>query len=318
MHDSPPARAQREPHVASKGVRHDASDMSVTVAADVRLGDVQRTLAQAQQWLALDGDPQTPMGELASHDSTGPLRLGYGGWRDVLTGVQYENADGELVTAGGVTVKNVAGYDLVKFAVGSHGCFGTIRTLTLRTYRRPEAALAATLPATAADDLNPLLLADAPPQWMLLTPTGLRLGWLGRGREIDRLEPILRGEYPELQRRTLEEDEAERRELLDVGPRSLRVVVAPADVRTLVGQLRSNRYAADPAFGVIWMTADDEGQLSDAMATVRAHGGYATWRDADANRVRTLGVPPATAKVLAALKKTSDPRDRLPPLPIEE
>ena len=185
MHDPLPPRTQRTPHVTAGGVRHDAADMSVTAAGDVTLGTVQRLLADAGQWLALDGDPDALLGELASHDSTGPLRLGYGGWRDVLTGVQYADADGELVTAGGMTVKNVAGYDLVKFMVGSHGCFGTIVTLTLRTYRRPEAALAATLPASAADDLNPLLRSDAPPHWTLLAPGGLRVGWLGRGREMD-------------------------------------------------------------------------------------------------------------------------------------
>ena len=318
MNELPEPRTPRGPHVSAGGVRHDAGDMSVTAAADVTLGEVQSRLAEAGQWLALDGDAATPLGELAAHDSTGPLRLGYGGWRDMLTGVQYDDADGELVTAGGVTVKNVAGYDLVKFMVGSHGCFGTIRTLTLRAYRRPKAALAATLPASAADDLSPLLAADAPPQWALLTPDGLRLGWLGRAREIDRLEPLLRANGLDAQRRTLEEDEAERAASLDFGRRSLRVDVAPGQVRSVVAGWPSTPFAADPVVGRIWTGWEDEEALSGLRPTMRATGGYGTWRDAEHGVVRTLGVPRDTWTVLRALKKKLDPRGRLPPLPIEE
>src|SRR5690606_22669156 len=136
--------------------------------ADVTLGALHERLAEAGQWVALDGAPDAPLGELLQHDSTGPLRLGYGGWRDLLTGVQFTGGDEELVTVGGVTVKNVAGYDLVKFMVGSHGCFGRPVSATLRTNRRPEHALAVTLDPDDAH-IPSLIAADAPPQWLLLT-----------------------------------------------------------------------------------------------------------------------------------------------------
>ena len=58
------------------------------------------------------------LGRLVEHNSSGPLRLGYGAWRDLLLGCQFHNGRGELITAGGRTVKNVAGYDLTKFMVG--------------------------------------------------------------------------------------------------------------------------------------------------------------------------------------------------------
>ena len=63
-------------------------------------------------------------------NSTGPLRLGFGAWRDLLLGAQFYNGRGELITAGGRTVKNVAGYDLTKFMVGQRGVFGRLLTLT--------------------------------------------------------------------------------------------------------------------------------------------------------------------------------------------
>ena len=312
MHEPSPPRAQRGPHVAAGEVSHDAADMSVTAAADVTLGDVQSRLADAGQWLALDGDPAATLGDLASNDSTGPLRLGYGGWRDLLTGVQYQDGRGDLVTVGGVTVKNVAGYDLVKFLIGSHGCFGSPVTLTLRTYRRPEAALAATLPREILDDLTSFLCGDAPPQWMLLTPDGLRAGWLGRSREIDRLAPLL----PNVESRDLDADADERRRRLDVGSTVLRVAVAPADVAALVGQLQPSRFAADPVFGRVWIGLDDAATLPDVLAVVRSRGGDAIL--SDATGVLLLCVPPATRRVLASLKKSLDPHGRLPPLPIED
>ena len=278
MHEPSPPRAQRGPHVAAGEVCHDAADMSVTAAADVTLGDVQSRLADAGQWLALDGDPAATLGDLASGDSTGPLRLGYGGWRDLLTGVQYIDGRGDLVTVGGVTVKNVAGYDLVKLLIGSHGCFGTPVTLTLRTYRRPEAALAATLPREILDDLTSFLCGDAPPQWMLLTPDGLRAGWLGRSREIDRLAPLL----PNVESRDLDADADP-----NGGGDSTSVrpfcasAVAPADVAALVGQLQPSRFAADPVFGRVWIGLDDAATLPDVLAVVRSRGGDAILSDAN-------------------------------------
>src|SRR5436189_4201397 len=119
-------------------------DMTATFAADVALARAQERLAEIDQWLPVDGDPDAPLGELVSHNSTGPLRLGYGAWRDLLLGVQFTNGRGDLITAGGRTVKNVAGYDLTKFIVGQYGIFGHLVTITTRTYKRPTDALLAT------------------------------------------------------------------------------------------------------------------------------------------------------------------------------
>src|SRR3954452_18449445 len=134
-------RPNREPLVPPGGADLHARDMTATFAADITLRAAQDLLREYNQWLPIDGDPDTPLGTLVDHNSTGPLRLGYGAWRDLLLGVQFTNGKGDLITAGGRTVKNVAGYDLTKLMVGQHGVFGKLVTLTTRTYRRPEAAL---------------------------------------------------------------------------------------------------------------------------------------------------------------------------------
>src|SRR5438132_12449773 len=141
-----------------------ARDMTVTISADVTLSAAQAKLAEFNQWLAVDGDVQSALGELVENNSTGPLRLGYGGWRDLLLGVQFLNGRSELITAGGRTVKNVAGYDLTKFMVGQRGVFGRLLTLTTRTYKRPEGAILAAFPPRPKL-MNRLIPSPARPQW---------------------------------------------------------------------------------------------------------------------------------------------------------
>ena len=313
VHEMTP-RAQRAPLVRPGTVEHHAADMAFTAAADVTLDALQATLANRQQWLPIDGPGDATLGELVLTDSTGPLRLGYGAWRDLLTGVQFTNGKGELVTVGGVVVKNVAGYDLVKFLAGSHGCFGTPVTITCRTYRRPEAALVANL-NIAPGALSDALAADAPPQWLLRTRSGLRGGWLGSERDLDAIEPVL-GKWlaGPPQRRDLADDVAERRVGLDVGIERLRIALPPARLDDFLARANPSRYSADPAFGIVWTVVPE--RFDGLLALIRAAGGHATWQGRDGARL--WGVGDAPRKLLASLKMRLDPDNRLPALPIED
>src|SRR3954468_5630056 len=178
------ARAPRQPLVSPGSIEHHVADLTATFAADVTLAAAQETLGDAEQWLPVDGDPAATVGELVERNSTGPMRLGYGAWRDLLLGAQFTNGTGELITAGGRAVKNVAGYDLTKFIVGSHGIFGRLVTITTRTYRRPRGALIATFDPDVAR-LSALLTTTSRPQWAMLTPDALTLGYLGDEATID-------------------------------------------------------------------------------------------------------------------------------------
>jgi glycolate oxidase FAD binding subunit len=60
-------------------------------------------------------------------------RLGHGPVRDALLQARYVNADGEVVKAGGPTVKNVSGFDLCRLLVGSRGTLGFLGEVLLRT-----------------------------------------------------------------------------------------------------------------------------------------------------------------------------------------
>src|SRR5437667_10222362 len=177
-------RDNRTPIVTPGNIEHHVADLSATFAADVTLQAAQQKLAEHNQWLPVDGDSSKALGELVSNNSTGPLRLGYGAWRDLLLGAQFSNGRGELITAGGRTVKNVAGYDLTKFMVGQFGIFGRIVTITTRTYRRPTDALLASFDPDISK-LNVLLTTTCRPQWALINPYSLLCGYLGDQRTVD-------------------------------------------------------------------------------------------------------------------------------------
>src|SRR5437763_1960482 len=176
-------RADRPPLVGPGQIDHHVADMTAAVSVDVPLREVQRTLAAAQQWLPIDGDPDVPIAQLINSNSTGPMRLGYGAWRDLLLGAQFHNGRGELITAGGRTVKNVAGYDLTKFMVGQRGVFGKLLTLTTRTYKRPAGAIVATF-APRPQLLQRLIPSPLRPQWSLLSADALLCGYLGDERTL--------------------------------------------------------------------------------------------------------------------------------------
>src|SRR5688572_15429254 len=305
------SRAQRLPLVAAGQIDHQDADMAVAVAADVALGELQARLAESGQWLALDGEPDRPIGWLMQHDSTGPLRLGFGAWRDVLTGVQFTDGRGDLVTVGGITVKNVAGYDLVKFMVGSHGCFGTPVSLTIRTSRRPEAALVVPL-APGPDVVGNLLESDAPPQWILLTPEGLRAGWLGRHRELDAIQPELEQQLGAfVERREPEDESAERRRWLNPARELLRLYLPPEELGGLLTELPNPHVAADPVFGVAWSGVPET--FSDVLQALDHCRGHAVWLGRDG--IRVYGVTGPVRALLERLKLHLDPAGRLPGLP---
>ena len=82
------------------------------------------------------------VGGLAALAACGPERLRYGAPRDLLLGLKFISGTGDLISAGGRVVKNVAGYDLTRLLVGSAGTLGLITELTFRVSSVPPRCLA--------------------------------------------------------------------------------------------------------------------------------------------------------------------------------
>lgn len=120
-------------------IDHAVGDLTVTCEAGMKFRDLQNILAKSGQFLAIDpAYPETiTIGEIVNTANTGSFRHGYGGVRDMLLGISFVRADGELVKAGGRVVKNVAGYDLMKLMTGSYDSLGIIAQVTFRLYPLP-------------------------------------------------------------------------------------------------------------------------------------------------------------------------------------
>ena len=133
-------------------VDHAVGDLTVTVQAGITLAQLQEKLRQSNQFFPLDpADPETAtLGGIVATADAGSWRERYGGVRDLLIGISFIRADGEIAKAGGRVVKNVAGYDLMKLLTGSYGTLGLITQLTFRTYPLPPAS--ATLVLTGDTD----------------------------------------------------------------------------------------------------------------------------------------------------------------------
>jgi FAD/FMN-containing dehydrogenase len=305
-------RTDYAPLVPPGGIECHERDMTATVSADVTLAALQQRLAHAGQWLPVDGDPQATVGRLVESNSTGPLRLGYGAWRDLLLGCQFHSGRGELVTAGGRTLKNVAGYDLTKFMIGQRGVFGRVITVTTRTYRRPEAAAVARFEADARA-VGRLLISPCRPQWAVLTRDALWCGYLGDGRTVEYYLAALPEHGPvELVARSPEEDSAHRRQLWNGGEDgTFRASVPPARIEQFVRDARLTEWSADAAFGVVVGPAQASQEAIVSAAAVNAGGSVYFMREGSMR----VQAPPATMDVLRRLKAALDPEGRLEPLP---
>lgn len=143
---------------------HERGDLTATVQAGKPLAELQRELAGAGQWLAVDpplGEQGATVGGVFAADDAGPRRLRYGTLRDLVIGCTVLLADGAVARSGGKVIKNVAGYDLMRPLCGSHGTLGLVIELTVRLHPLPEAALTLRAPAAphAAAGLALRLLA---------------------------------------------------------------------------------------------------------------------------------------------------------------
>jgi FAD/FMN-containing dehydrogenase len=288
-----------------------AGDMTAIFAADVTLAEAQARLAEIGQWLPADGQPDLPLGRLVEENSTGPLRLGYGAWRDILLGVQFTNGPGQLISAGGITMKNVAGYDLTKFMVGQCGVFGRLVTLATRTYRRPTGAIHATYPA-AVDVLQKLLPTSLRPQWAMLTAGQFMLGYIGDGEALDHYERELPSTSPEsITRQPLDADIALRNTLWcgRADASVIRVSLAPCRIAEFVGAIRGTQFAADPAFGVIRLFDIPADRVTPLLPQFAARATHY-----DGRRLVSYNLSPEEKGLLTRLKAAFDPEGCLAPL----
>lgn len=201
------------------------------------LADVgQRTVLPGAGDVGGDVGGGTVGGALAVGRS-GVRRLGDGPVRDALLQARFVSATGQVVKAGGPTVKNVSGFDLCRLLVGSRGTLGFVGDVIVRTRPLP---LCSQWFRAAADDPTHLFTALYRPASVL---------WDG-----EQVWVLLEG-HP----RDVEHAAAQHR--LDACstpavPVARRAVVAPSEVMSTVRSLPPGSAVAEVGIGVLHLGAE--------------------------------------------------------------
>lgn len=125
-------------------VAYDPCDLTVAVQAGTTLRSLTTRLKKEGQFIPFDAPrpAHATVGGTLAAGWLGPRRHRFGRPRDLIVGSTIALADGTLARAGGMVVKNVAGYDMSRLYVGSFGTLGVLVQTNLKTLPLPPAARA--------------------------------------------------------------------------------------------------------------------------------------------------------------------------------
>ncbi len=116
-------------------------DMTISVGAGITLEEIDQAVRPNGQMLPMDvalAERSTIGGALACA-ADGPRRLGYGTFRDLFLGTRVVEASGRISKAGGMTVKNVSGFDMMKLYIGSMGSLAILVSANFKLLPIPRA-----------------------------------------------------------------------------------------------------------------------------------------------------------------------------------
>jgi glycolate oxidase FAD binding subunit len=153
-------------------------DLTISVEAGMSLATLDALLATNGQMLPLDVPlpQQATIGGILATAADGPRRLLYGTARDLLIGIRVAEVTGRISKAGGMVVKNVSGFDMMKLYLGSMGTLAIIVSANFKLLPRPRATGALSCHFARADGAFALIAALHASQ---LTPAAVayQSGW---------------------------------------------------------------------------------------------------------------------------------------------
>jgi len=331
---------------------YEPAELVISARAGTALSTVETLLAQNRQRLAFEPIDHRPLlsssgtptiGAVAAANLSGPRRIQAGAARDSLIGVRAVTGRGEVIKNGGRVMKNVTGYDLVKFMAGSWGTLGILTEVSFKVSPIPETE--ATIVVSGLDDATAVRALSAalaspwgvtgaahlPPFEHEAARTLVRLdGFAASVKErSDKLVAALAG----FGRAETVPQEASAavwtaiRDLAVLGASRRAVVwrisVKPSEGPRIVEELRRTlpcRVIYDWGGGLVWLAATDTGDAAGAMvvreATVR-FGGHAMLVRAPDHVRLAVDVfepqPPAVMELQRRVKATFDPEGILNP-----
>lgn len=115
-------------------VAYEPSELYLTARCGTPLVDIEQTLAEQGQMLAFEAPhfADATAGGCVATALAGPRRAYAGGVRDYVLGIKLIDGHGEELSFGGQVMKNVAGFDISRFVVGSLGCLGVISEISFK------------------------------------------------------------------------------------------------------------------------------------------------------------------------------------------
>jgi glycolate oxidase FAD binding subunit len=121
-------------------IAYDPEDLTLSAEAGTPLSKIARTLAGHGQCipLAVPFMARATIGGTIASGVDSPLRQSYGTARDFVLGMNFVTGGGTAAKSGGRVVKNVSGYDIHKFMIGSLGTLGAITRVNFRTFPLPR------------------------------------------------------------------------------------------------------------------------------------------------------------------------------------
>jgi len=116
-------------------------DLTMIVPAGLSVDKVEKYLARHGFFLPIDiaGDSdRVTIGGLAATNARCLRTARYGTLRNYILGMDIVNSRGEKMRVGGMTIKNVAGYDIAQFLIGSWGEMALITHLIFKLIPFPK------------------------------------------------------------------------------------------------------------------------------------------------------------------------------------
>lgn len=118
----------------------DERNLTATLGPGVITADLHKAVEAAGLFYPPDPGSMriSTVGGNMAQGAGGMRGLKYGVTKDYIMGLQYVLPAGEILRSGGKNVKDVAGYDLTRFMVGSEGTLGVITEMTVKLLPLPE------------------------------------------------------------------------------------------------------------------------------------------------------------------------------------
>jgi len=253
-------------------VAYDPAEMIAVVEAGMRIGDLNRLLAEGGQEWPSDAPEDATVGGVLAAAASSPRRLKVGPVRDSVLEVEMVSGDGRFVKSGARVVKSVTGYDLHKLVVGSLGTLAVIVQVALKLRPLPKARRTLFAPGwlSAGEELLGAVPGAA---GVLATPGGIEVRLEGWPEEVEEQTALAREVAPGL--RTEDDARFPAERPWEDAPVVVEAAVPPSALEHLP-VVAGERWGALLGVGLMWVGLDEPGEgLRELRARVAELGGVA-------------------------------------------